>query len=94
MEQLAQLFQDMDRMVIEQEPLVQQIEQKTEETHVHVVQANEQLTSANVSARAARKKKWICFWISLIILIILIIIIGIVIWYFVAGPAAQAAKHN
>lgn len=83
MEQLAVLFQDMDRMVVEQEPLIEQIEKGAEETQVNIVQGNAQLATAVVSAKAARRKKWICFWISLALLIIIIIILGIVIWWFV-----------
>ena len=61
--ELAELFNDMERMVVEQEPQVQQIEQGAVETHTNVVKANTELTAANDSARAARRKKWICFWI-------------------------------
>lgn len=31
------------------------------------------------SARAARKKRWICFWISLVLLIIVAIVVGVVV---------------
>ena len=61
--ELAELFNDMERMVVEQEPAVQQIEQGAQETHQNVQQANTELVKANDSARAARRKKWICFWI-------------------------------
>lgn len=63
MVELAELFQDMERMVVEQEPMVEAIETGANETHENVVQANTQLKTATDSARAARKKKWICFWI-------------------------------
>ncbi|KAK3077006.1 hypothetical protein LTS18_011451 [Coniosporium uncinatum] len=61
--ELAQLFQDLDNIVMEQEPLVQNIEQKGEEVRENVVKANEELGGAVVKAKSARKKKWICFWI-------------------------------
>ena len=61
--ELAELFNDMERMVVEQEPMVQQIEHQAEETHTNLVSANTELKSAEDSARAARKKKWCCFWI-------------------------------
>ena len=61
--ELAELFNDMERMVVEQEPMVQAIETSAEETHTNVQQANTELHTATNSARAARKKKWICFWI-------------------------------
>ena len=63
MVELAELFNDMERMVVEQEPMVNAIETGAEETHTNVQQANTELHTATNSARAARKKKWICFWI-------------------------------
>lgn len=63
MVELAQLFQDMDAAVIEQEPAVANVEGKTEETVVNLDQGNKHLDGAVVKARSARKKKWICFWI-------------------------------
>lgn len=41
--ELAQLFQDLDQLVVEQEPLVQTIEQKGEEVKEDIVQANTEL---------------------------------------------------
>ena len=61
--ELAQLFQDMEAAVIEQEPAVMDIEQKGEETVVNLGKGNEQLNTAVDKARSARKKKWICLGI-------------------------------
>ena len=61
--ELAELFNDMERMVVEQEPMVEAVETSAQETHENMTQANTELTTATNSARAARKKKWICFWI-------------------------------
>ena len=61
--ELQQLFQDLDTLVVQQEPMVQTIEQKAEETHTHLEAGNEHVGKAVVSARAARKKKWICLGI-------------------------------
>jgi syntaxin 1B/2/3 len=63
LEELAQLFQDLDQMIVEQEPMVEQIAQKAEETHEHVAAGNVHLEKGVTSARAARKKKWICLGI-------------------------------
>jgi syntaxin 1B/2/3 len=63
LEELAQLFQDLDQMIVEQEPMVEQIAQKAEETHEHVQAGNVHLDKGVVSARGARKKKWICLGI-------------------------------
>ena len=63
MVELAELFQDMERMVVEQEPMVEQIEQGAEETQTNLQKGNTHLVDAEKKARAARRKKWICFWI-------------------------------
>ena len=61
--ELAQLFQDMEAAVVTQEPAIENIEDKTENTVVNLNQGNKHLDGAVVKARAARRKKWICFWI-------------------------------
>jgi syntaxin 1B/2/3 len=63
MVELAQLFQDLDQIVMEQEPMVQNIEQRGEEVHQDVVKANEEIGTAINSARARNRKKWICLGI-------------------------------
>ena len=63
MMELAQLFQDMEALVVQQEPAVNQIEQKGEEVNDHVTKANVELDGAVKKARAARRKKWICLGI-------------------------------
>jgi len=75
--ELAELFQDLDVIVQEQEPLIQNIEQKGEEVHENVVKANEELAMGVKSARGARKKKWICFWIVVVLIILIAIIVGV-----------------
>ena len=60
---LAQLFQDLEQAVAIQEPMVAQIEQKGEEVNDNVQKGNMELNTAVKSARAARKKKWICLGI-------------------------------
>ena len=57
--ELAQLFQDMEAAVVQQEPAIEQIDQKGEETREHITKGNQQLDGAVDKARAARKKKWI-----------------------------------
>ena len=43
MVELAQMFQDLDQIVLEQEPMVAMIEQKGEEVQQHIVMANTEL---------------------------------------------------
>jgi syntaxin 1B/2/3 len=79
MVELAQLFQDLDQIVTQQEPLVANIEQKGEEIHDNVVQANTEIGGAIEKARSARRKKWWCLLIVVIIIIIIAIVVGVVV---------------
>ena len=64
MVELSQLFQDMDTLVVQQEAAVTQIEQKGEEVVENLDKGNEEMGTAVTTARATRKKKWICLGIS------------------------------
>lgn len=75
--ELAELFQDLDVIVSEQEPLIQNIEQKGEEIHENMQQANVELSHGVKSARGARKKKWICFFIVLVVIIVIAVAVGV-----------------
>ena len=90
MMELAQLFQDLETLVVQQEPAVTQIEQKGEEVTENVGRGNTELDGAIKKARAARRKKWICLGIvgmfdpvhsglQLLILTVLIILVIIAI---------------
>lgn len=63
MVELAQLFQDMDTLVVQQEAAVMQIEQKGEEVVENLDKGNEEIGVAVNTARKTRKKKWICLGI-------------------------------
>ncbi|KAF2728523.1 t-SNARE [Polyplosphaeria fusca] len=78
MVELAQLFTDLDQIVMQQEPLVTNIEQKGEEIHDNVVQGNTEIGGAIEKARSARRKKWWCLLIVVLILIVIAIILAIV----------------
>ena len=62
--ELAQLFQDMDTLVVQQEAAVANIEQKGEEVVDNLDNGNKEMGIAVNTARATRKKKWICLGIS------------------------------
>lgn len=91
--ELAQLFQDLDAVVQEQEVLVTNIETKGEDIQQNIYQANEQLDTGIKSARAARKKKWCCFWFAVVIIIIIVIVVVV---YFVVNkkPAEASAPAS
>ena len=61
--ELAQLFQDMDTLVVQQEVAITQIEQKGEEVVENLDKGNEEIAVAVTTARKTRKKKWICLGI-------------------------------
>lgn len=75
MVELAQLFQDMDTLVVQQEAAVMQIEQKGEEVVDNLDKGNQEIGVAVDTARKTRKKKWICLGICVLIIIIVIIIV-------------------
>lgn len=63
MVELAQLFQDMDTLIIQQEAQVMQIDQKAEEAADNLDKGNEEIAVAVTTAKKTRKKKWICLGI-------------------------------
>lgn len=79
MVELAQLFQDMEAMVVQQEPQVDMIEQKGEEVQTNMGQANTEIQHAVKSAAAARRKKWWCLGIAVLIIIAIAVIVVIVV---------------
>ncbi|KAF2141013.1 uncharacterized protein K452DRAFT_299077 [Aplosporella prunicola CBS 121167] len=79
MVELAQLFQDLNAIIVEQEPLVEAIEQKAEEVHENVTKANEEIDGAIVNARSRNRKKWYCLGVAIIILIIIAIVVAVVV---------------
>lgn len=79
--ELAELFQDMDNLVMQQEAAVVNIEQKGEEVVENMDKGTEQIGVAIQSARNARKWKWWC--LGIVVLIIAIIVIVILIYKFV-----------
>lgn len=75
--ELAQLFTEMNVMMEEQAEPIAAIEQKADQTKVGMEQGNQNLDKGISSARAARKKKWICFWVVVIILIAIALAVGL-----------------
>jgi syntaxin 1B/2/3 len=70
--ELAELFQDLDTLVMEQDVKIQEIETKAEAVQEDVEQANVQLDKGIDSARAARRKKWCLFWFLVIVIIVVV----------------------
>jgi len=76
---VAQLFQDLEAVVVQHEPAVAQVEQKAEEVNDQVGLANNELDVAVKKAKAARRKKWMCVGIVLLIIIVIIVVVVVVV---------------
>ncbi|PBP22181.1 SNARE domain-containing protein [Diplocarpon rosae] len=75
MQELAEMFQDMDNLVVQQEAAVVNIEMKGEEVVENLDKGNEQIGTAIQSARNTRKWKWWCLGICVLIIIIIVVIV-------------------
>lgn len=75
MKELAQLFEDMDNLVVQQEAAVTNIEMKGEEVVDNMDKGTEQIGVAIKSARNARKWKWWCLGICVLIVIIIVVVV-------------------
>lgn len=76
---IAQMWNDVEAAVVQQEPAVQDIEDKGAQATGHVAQANTELDGAVKKARSARKKKWMCLGIALLIIIIIVVVVVVVV---------------
>jgi len=77
--ELAQLFTDLDQIVMQQEPMVANIEAKGEEVHDNVVKGNIEIGGAIEKARSRNRKKWWCLLICVLIIIIIAVVVGVVV---------------
>ncbi|TKW59745.1 Protein transport protein SSO2 [Colletotrichum tanaceti] len=96
MVELAQLFQDMDVLVVQQEAAVTQIEQKGEEVVENLDKGNQEIGVAVNTARKTRKKKWWCLGICVLLIIIIVAIVAIYFTVIKPGqaPANKPAKRS
>ncbi|CAE6460399.1 unnamed protein product [Rhizoctonia solani] len=76
--ELAQLFNDMSVLVAQQDETIDTIEHHAMETHKDMEAGLQHTEAAVVSARGARKKRWICFGIIVAIIIVVLIIVLVV----------------
>jgi len=77
--ELAQLFNDMSVLVEQQDETINVIESQAAGVEKDTEAGLQYTETAVTSARAARKKRWICFIIILIVLIIIAVVVGIVV---------------
>lgn len=77
--ELAQLFNDMSMLVEQQDETINTIQATAEVVEKDMETGLHHTGKAVGSARSARKKRWICFFLSLLILAIIAIIVVVVI---------------
>ncbi|KAF3260815.1 Plasma membrane t-SNARE, secretory vesicle fusion [Orbilia oligospora] len=75
MVELAELFEQMNQLVVEQDTIVEQIGEYSSKAEQDTGEAVKQLDTAIKSAEGARRKKWWCLLLVLIIIIIIVIIV-------------------
>ncbi|KAI7899451.1 t-SNARE [Cokeromyces recurvatus] len=76
-QELSVLFEEMQQMLEAQSKILDTIEQSAYETTGQLEQGVQYVEKAKASAKATRRKKWICFGIFVIIIIILAIVLAI-----------------
>ena len=64
MVELAQLFTQLDEYVVQQEPQLEEIDQRGEVIADNIGKANVELDGANKQARSRNRKKWWCLLIA------------------------------
>ncbi|EFX03451.1 syntaxin-like protein psy1 [Grosmannia clavigera kw1407] len=73
--ELNGLFNDLDTLVIQQDPVFSQVEDQTQNAVGNLESANKQVEKATKSARNRRKLKWFCLLV--VVLIIIAIALGV-----------------
>lgn len=87
-EELANLFQEMQILVEAQDTQVTQIEENATQIQTDMEQGVAHVEKALDSARSARKKKWYCFFIA----IVLLAIFAAVLYIYVIKPMLNKQK--
>ncbi|KAK7738560.1 hypothetical protein SLS53_006080 [Cytospora paraplurivora] len=90
--ELAQLFQDMDTLIIQQEEAIVDIEKKGEEVVENLDKGNQEIEVAVETAKKTRRKKWYC--LGIVLLIILVIVIIVLIYCGVTGKFSHSSSNS
>lgn len=73
--ELLDLLQILNEQVVQQSIVIEDVEQKAQQTTQHLGNANTQIGEAVKSARRARKLKWWC--LGVVVLIVIVIALGV-----------------
>lgn len=90
--ELQKIFEDLDSIVKEQEPVVQGLEQKAVDTQKAMERGNAHLDGAIVKARAARRRKWIC--LGVFVFIMFAVVVVVLIWAAFTGRFVSIQESN
>ncbi|KAL0085846.1 t-SNARE [Phycomyces blakesleeanus] len=74
-QELSELFAEMQYMLENQGQILNQVEEMSEQVVQDVEKGNRHIDAAVSSAKATRRKKWICFAIFMIIVIIIVVVL-------------------
>ncbi|KUI70647.1 Protein transport protein SSO2 [Cytospora mali] len=90
--ELAQLFQDMDTLIIQQDAAIIDIEKKGEEVVENLDKGNHEIEVAVETAKKTRRKKWMCLGICVLIVVVIVVII--LIWMAVTGKFNHSSSSD
>ncbi|KAI0797683.1 t-SNARE [Abortiporus biennis] len=77
LEELAQLFNDISVLINQQDDAINAIQDTAGRVEADTSAGLDQTEKAVKHARSARRKRWICFFLTLIILAIIAIVVGV-----------------
>ncbi|KAK3319736.1 t-SNARE [Cercophora scortea] len=89
--ELAQLFEQLNTLIVEQDVAVTAIEQKSEEVVEDLDKGNVEIAVAVQTAAKTRRKKWICLGIGVAIILIIVIVVVV---YILINKAANSPKKR
>lgn len=81
------MFNDMDQLVVAQEPAVERTEESAEQAQEDVGKGNVEVAKAIEHARRRNKLKWWCFFIVVIIVLAIALGVGLGIGLSKAGTS-------
>ncbi|KAF5878987.1 putative snare protein [Botrytis fragariae] len=87
--QIAELFSEMENLVVQQEAAVVNIEMKGEEVVENMDKGVQQMDTAIVSARSRNRKKWYCLGLVVIIVAIIAIVLAV---HFTSNKSDNSTK--
>lgn len=86
------LFQDLDTVVVQQEAVTQQIEERTEQTNTNMAKGTDEVDRGIKHALRTRRNKWICA--GIVFLIILAIALGVGLGVYFTNRTKETVKQN